>query len=283
MLKSVFTTVFVLLFVTGFSQTDKNGNPIVNSITTGQDTVGDMQLIANYYTLKNNIDNKHTAAFIAKRPTLDDIITAATTLPSDFFILTKNAVVLNLIMVRPSGSILAVDPSSKKSTEYSNTFNGIITQNRANEIIVNKYDANASIKDSVLFFNNQRLNIITNQQIKSAVLRVINDHHLGKIVTPQALSKDELKRFILDETKEGGKLDFFTAIKGKEYDGILIKPELFSTMLGAALYSWGKACAELGVQTEEDALSIFEEFRQRKLNQRETEYIKLGFEKKLEK
>ena len=97
------------------------------------------------------------------------------------------------------------------------------------------------------------------------------------------LSKEELRTLILKETKEGGKLDFFTPIKGKEYDGVQIKPGRLSTNLGVALYKWGRSNFDLGVNTLEDALSIFAEFKGRQLNQREKEYIKLGFEKGLEK
>ena len=36
----------------------------------------------------------------------------------------------------------------------------------------------------------------------------------------------ELKKQILTETKEGGKLDFFTPIKGHEYDGVQSKARI---------------------------------------------------------
>ena len=52
---------------------------------------------------------------------------------------------------------------------------------------------------------------------------------------------------VLTESKAGGKLDFFSEIKGHEYDGIQVKPGVFSTKIGIALYKWGRAF--------EDALS----------------------------
>jgi len=52
--------IFVLIFLgtKNFSQTDKNGNPVFNSVTTKEESVKDFQLISNYYTLKTNIENK---------------------------------------------------------------------------------------------------------------------------------------------------------------------------------------------------------------------------------
>ena len=92
-----------------------------------------------------------------------------------------------------------------------------------------------------------------------------------------------MKNIILIETKKGGQLDYFTEIKGKENDAIQIKPRVFSTKLGIALYKWGRATFENGVNTLEDSYKIYEEFKGRDLNQKEKDYIKLGFNKELEK
>jgi hypothetical protein len=97
----------------------------------------------------------------------------------------------------------------------------------------------------------------------------------------QQISVD-MRKQILTETKKGGKLDYFTPIKGKEYEGIEIKPGLISTNLGVALYKWGRAVAGSGVNNVDTAISIFVEFKGRPLNPRETGYIKEGFLKELE-
>ena len=91
------------------------------------------------------------------------------------------------------------------------------------------------------------------------------------------LSQEEIKSFILTETKEGGKLDFFTEIKGKEYNASQVKPGLFMTNIEIALYKWGKANFELGVKNVETALKIFEEFKGKELNIREKDLIPMGF------
>lgn len=92
-----------------------------------------------------------------------------------------------------------------------------------------------------------------------------------------------LRKRILRQTKPGGRLDFFTPIKDKEYEAVFVKPKVISTNLCIALYKWGSANFDLGVNTVDDALSIFQEFKGRKLNQRETDYIKMGFNKELDK
>jgi len=78
-------------------------------------------------------------------------------------------------------------------------------------------------------------------------------------------------------------LDFFTPIKGHEYNGVEIKPKLFTTKLGIALMNWGKANYEMGITNVDDAYSIFSEYKGRKINEREREYIRMGFDRELDK
>lgn len=97
------------------------------------------------------------------------------------------------------------------------------------------------------------------------------------------LDQSEIKSFILKETKEGGKLDFFTPIKGKEYNGSQIKPGVYASNIEVALYKWGKSNFELGIEKLEDAYKIFMEHKGSELNGKEKALIKMGFEKELEK
>ena len=96
-------------------------------------------------------------------------------------------------------------------------------------------------------------------------------------------SKKELKNYILAETKGGGKLDFFTEIKGKEFDGVQIKQGVFSTKQSVVLYKWGRACYEIGVNTIDDVFEIYAVVKQKEICQRDKEYIKMGFLKEWEK
>ena len=286
-MKFLLSLLTTLLTLSCFSQTDHNGNPVFNSIPMGEDSLNGCQLLANYYTLQNNIDNKTTAVYISDKPSIDEVTKAATNLPADFFILVKNGQVVKLILINsyPKKWILVSTPGEAEPKKYKNPLGGDIPENRANELIKAGYDATATISDGKLSFNGKRYTITTNQEIKAAILDLIRKEHFDTAEASgvKILGKDELHAKILQETKQGGKLDFFTPIKGHEMDGIQIKPGLIDTRIGIALYQWGKANYDLGVATLDEAYAIFAEFKGRPLNIREKGYIKLGFEKGLEK
>ncbi|WP_448701157.1 hypothetical protein ACFGVR_03485 [Mucilaginibacter sp. AW1-3] len=99
----------------------------------------------------------------------------------------------------------------------------------------------------------------------------------GYAQTDSVSIKEKLKIAIVAQTKEGGKYDFFTPIKGQEYNGSQIKPGIYATNIEVALIKWGKVNHDLGVKSLQDAYDIFAEYKGRKLNQREIECIKMGF------
>lgn len=96
-------------------------------------------------------------------------------------------------------------------------------------------------------------------------------------------NQKEIRNQILEQTKQEGKLDFFTSIKGHETDGILIKTGIYDTKLGSALIKWGKANADLGIKSLDEAYSIFAEYKGREITKREREYIRIGYNRELEK
>ncbi len=270
-----------------FGQTDNNGNPVFNSISTSEKTIDDFLLISNYYTLRNNIENKQSSVYISDNPSIEQIENAAIKLQSDFFILTKQSKMVAMIVLLndPNREFMVVIMSKNKQLTFPCNLKGDITENRANELLNEKYDSTAIIKNGILKFNQKSFQIIRNDDIEKAVVDLIKNEKLDKnkpsdIMLP---SKKELKDYILAETAEGGKLDFFTEIKGHEYDGIQIKPGVFSTKLGIALYKWGRACYDIGVNTLDDTYEIYSEFKGRELHRNELDYIKMGFNKELEK
>jgi hypothetical protein len=277
----------VIVFSKSFAQTDKNGNPIFNSISTNEQAIEDILIISNYYTLKNNIENPHSSVFISTNPTLNEIENAAIDLPSDFFILTKKQKIVVMIMLQndPKREFMTIEISTGKQSNFPAELRGDITENRANELIKGNYDPNAKILNGKLFFNNKEFTIIPNQEIKATVLNLIKKNKLDKKKPSNVYlpSKAELKSYIVFETKEGGELDFFTEIKGSEYDGVQIRPGVFTTKQSIAFYKWGRACFEIGVNTIEDAYEIFSEFIGKQVNERDKEYIRMGFYKEWEK
>lgn len=283
--------IFLLCLTCGlgqaFGQTDRNGNPVFNSVSLAEKAFGDLLLISNYYTLNNNLENKKSSVFVSENPTLDQIEKAAISLPSDFFILTKESkmVVMVLLRIDPERQFFTIEMRTQKHSIFECTLVGDITENRANEIIENKYDTTASIENGKLRFNGKEFKIISSEEIEEAVSRLIKEARLDKMKPSDVLllPRKDIKNYILTETKQGGKLDFFTEIKGKELNGIQVKPGIFTTNQSAALYKWGRACFNLGVNTIEDAYRIFEEHLGSELNNRDKQYIKAGFYKEWEK
>lgn len=287
MKKIAITILSVLTIGQVFGQTDKNGNPVFNSVSTNEKEIGDFLLISNYYTLENNIENTKSSVFISEKPNLDQVEKAATNLASDFYILTKESKMIVMVMLQndPKREFMTIVMKTNQQSNYPCNLKGDITENRANEIIREKYDSTAFIKNDILNFNGKEFEIISNQDIEDAVWALIKKEKLNKkkpsdIMLP---SKNEIKNYIISESKEGGSLDFFTEIKGKEFDGIQIKPGVFTTKQSVALYKWGRACFEIGVNTVEDAYEIYVEFLGKTVNERDKEYIKSGFYKEWEK
>lgn len=97
------------------------------------------------------------------------------------------------------------------------------------------------------------------------------------------LTQAEVQASILKESQPGGKLDFFTAIKGHEYDGRQIRPGIYASNLEAALYSWGSAVKDAGVKTVEEAYEIYSAFQEKPATPRDKDTIKMGFTKQLDK
>ena len=286
-MNKILLIVLVSFATRSFCQTDKNGNPIFNSVTVTEETIKDFQLSSNYYTLKTNIENKKSSVYISDNPTLDEIENASINLSSDFFLIVKNQAMLYLVLLqnKPTRHFLAVNLETRKQNQFPCTLAGDITENRANEIINEQYEKKSKIKGKKLFFNGKKLTIISNKEIKTAVLELIEKEKLsiGDNSTVKLLSKSDIKSFVLTESKIGGKLDYFTDIKGHENDGIQVKPGVFDTKLGIALYEWGRANFEIGTNTINDVFEFWSEFKGREITGKEKMYIKMGFNKELEK
>ena len=282
-MRQTIAILFTSLFVgSAYSQTDSNGNPVFNSVTVAEERFSDFSVSSNYYTLSNNIDNENSSVFISEDPSLKQIAEAAVNLPSDFFIITKGSYMTNMIMMldTPERIFLVIDPQSGRKTEYACKLKGDISENRAKEIIDKNFDTSAHIKGNYLYFNDQKLKVISNEKLKKAIMSLINQEQLAQSTNDiKLLSQEEIKQVVLDESKEGGRLDFFTKIKGEENNGIQIKPGVFATKYSVALYQWGRANFDLGVNTLEDAYALFSEYKSREINEREKSYIKMGFER----
>ncbi len=281
----VIVLLIAFAFGQSFGQIDKD--PVFNSVSTGEKQFDNFLLISNYYTLENNIENRGSSVFISENPSLEEIEDAAINLPSDFFILTKESKVICMVILNnsPKREFLSIVMRNNLHSNFPTSLIGDITENRANEIVRKGFDPNGIIENGILRFNGKELTIISNQEIEEAVLALIKSEKLDKkrpsnIIMP---SQREIADYIIAESQEGRELDFFTEIKGKEYDGVQIKPGVFTTKQSVALYKWGRACFDLGVNTIDDAYAIFMKFKDGHISDRSKEYIRMGFYKEWEK
>jgi hypothetical protein len=287
-MKSILTFVATFVFLQCFSQSESEQKYLVNSIMVSQDTLPNASIAAHYYTLRNNIDNKASSVYISDKPTMEQILDAAINLPSDFFLINKAGVMLYMLKIenKPERKFVLLTPPYMEKKELKCALKGEISENRANELIKEKYDPSARIEGQTLYFAGKKLKMITNQETKTKVQELIKSEKLiePSLANPQVLTAAELRSLILIQSQKGGKLDFFSQIKGKEYDKAQLKPGVNTTNISKALYTWGKAVSDLGVASIDDAISIFTEFKKgEEPNGREQDYIRMGYTKILEK
>lgn len=284
--KSIITLLILFIITPLFAQVDSHGNPVFNSISTSEKQIENFTLISNYYTLKNNIENKKSSVFISSSPSINQIEQAALNLPSDYFLVTKDNKMIAMIMLlnKPKREFMIVLTATNQSITAECNLKGDITQNRANELLSENFEKATKIEGNLLTFNSNKHQIISEKDIEIAVVELIKKEKLLFKQSSNVViqSQNDMKNFVIVESKNGGKIDFFTVIKGKENEGIQIKPGVYDTKLGLALYKWGHACFDIGINKIEDVFNIFTEVKGLPITKKEKEYIKMGFNKELD-
>lgn len=179
----------------------------------------------------------------------------------------------------PKREFIVIEMATKQQSSFSCTLTGDLTENKAKEIVKEKYDSTAVIESGKLKFNQKEFKLITTQEIEDAVLSLINAKKLDKLKPSNDIlhSKKEITAYVLTESKKDGKLDFFTEIKGKEFQGVQVKPGVFSTLQSISIYKWARACFYIGVNTVEDVYEIYAAVKQKDLNPNEKAYLEAGF------
>lgn len=283
----VFCFALLASLRTVYAQTDKNGNPVLHSEPTLVQEFDSFRLIGNYYTLRNNIDNKKSSVYIADTPAMDDVSIAALSIPSDYFILTKNGFIVAMMMLDMSTSphFYTIALHSGRSESYPTLLSGHMTENRAIELNTKGFDKKSKIiKPNKLQFNNQVYSFVANEAILAEVMNLIRNK--GMLEWPASEmylpSKQEIEAYVLEQSAPGGDLDFFSPISKETNVAIEVKPGVFTTKSNLALYRWGSACFDLGVYTLEDVYKLYEKLKGSKLNQKELDYLKIGYRQELE-
>jgi hypothetical protein len=94
----------------------------------------------------------------------------------------------------------------------------------------------------------------------------------------------EIRNKILKESKDGGKLDFWTPIKGHEYDGELLqngptaKDNIYASKREIAVVKWAFSLTKLGIRRN-DLISLYEQLKGRKLRSDDVTLIDIGIKK----
>lgn len=184
---------FCLLTIRAWSQHTIEPKAVLNSVITLDEPINDFRLISNYYPLKSNIENRNSMIFVSDTPTLDQIENTAINTTSDFFYISKNNVVINKLMLinKPVRNYYIVSPQTGNQDEIECKLTGDITENRANELVAEKYDSCGLIQEDELFFNNKWLKIIPTKTIHKDILNIISQYQLSNI---EALKPKPIKK-----------------------------------------------------------------------------------------
>ncbi|WDF46119.1 hypothetical protein PQ459_14570 [Chryseobacterium sp. KACC 21268] len=282
-MKRILSIITIVLFLASpkvFSQIDKNGNPIFNSLHIEKFKFENIEIVSNYYTIKNNIDNQSSSVFISEKPTSEDYINFSTKLPSYFFMIVDKGNVLGMAMLIPkieddSFFYNVVIPSENSNFQVSSQLKGKITEHRAKEIL-DITNAEAKIKKTVLNYNDRNFEILKYDQIIAELKNIV----LAKITSEKNVEKNNIEEYIKTESKEGGKLDFKNAVEKYDgalvgFDGVMYNKKDFTILM------WGASVNQVGIKDFAKTQALWEEINNRKLTEPELKALKKGFETKL--
>jgi len=256
-----------------------------HSIQIRESKIKNHTLIYSYYTLQNNINNANSSVFLDSNPTPEQAMIAAINLPSDFVAIRDSQTVIAIILMvnKPKREFLVIDPIRQSQFKLPCNLLGDITSNRANELVKHDFESKSYIQKGELFIQGRKLKIISNKALEKKIMDIIASEGLltqEKVVFSDAERK---KTMILQQSVENRSLDYFTKIKGKENVEIEIVSGVYETNLNFALYKWGRATKDLGIETVDFSLIIWQELVHRNPTTQEIEMIRSGFNKSWEK
>ncbi|SHL55967.1 hypothetical protein SAMN05444360_102322 [Chryseobacterium carnipullorum] len=269
------------IFLTGsnlYAQLDKNGNPIFNSEKIENFSFENVEIISNYYTIKDNIDNKQSSVFISENPTLDNYWNFSCNLPSYYFMVVDKGNVKGMLMLIPkkeddSFFYNVVIPNKNESFQIPSKLKGRITENRAKELAdFNK--TKAIINNGILKFNNKDFQVLKYNDVIEEVKNIVKE----KFIDNQDDENSSIENYIKSESK-GGKLDFKNTVEKYEgafinFDGIMYNKKDFAILM------WGAAVKKTGITELNKAKLLWEEINERNLTEPELKALRKGFETK---
>ena len=174
----------------GIAQVDSLAKPVFHSIVLKVDTLNDCIVYTNYYTIRNNIDNKNSAVYVTANPSLDELINFACTKPSYSFLVLANHTIANMIVMEPRVDakhmtytyVITNSNSGKKAEIVSKTI-GAISELRSAELLRNAYDKEARAlqngSDKFCLFGEKYYSIQSFQSVREEVLNILTKYNLS--------------------------------------------------------------------------------------------------------
>ena len=93
----------------------------------------------------------------------------------------------------------------------------------------------------------------------------------------------QVRANLIKESKNNGKLDYWTPIKGHEFDGERVERDFYVSKEDAALIKWTYQLTITGVKNKPDIISLYEELKGRQASSSELNYIDYAYHKAREK
>lgn len=284
MKKIVFFLFIISTFTNVFGQTDKNGNPVFNSVQMSDEKSNGFDLTSSYYTIDSNISNKGSSVYVSDKPTLTEYLNFARSLPSYYFVIHQGQKVMAMIILlqRYEGSVTTftyniVNPNNGKSMQVPCNVSGEISEKRAEELIKLKVDTTSKLIDlpnneKGFLFKGIAYRIQPYDKLKTEIIEIAK-----QLTTPEEEIKDPME-YIRKETI-GGKLDFNKLLEKEQrpmflFDGVAYSKKDF------AIYLWGKKVKMLGISSSTKAVQLWEEIYSRNLTDPEKKALVSGYESK---
>ncbi len=256
-----------------------------NSVSLSETKIGKFSIAFNYYPLNNNINNARSSVFLDSHPSAEQAMIAAINLPSDFVVIRDSQVVIAIIVLvnKPKREFLVIDPLKQSQYVLPCNLTGDICENRAIELFRHEFESKSYRKNLEYFIQGRRLKIIPIKSIENKMMEIIRSEKLLNQNSLIPNNAERKKALIINQSVENRSLDYFSKIKGIENVEIEIVPDVYETNLNFALYKWGRATKDLGIETVDFSLIIWQELVHRNPTKQEIEMIRSGFNKSWEK
>ena len=93
----------------------------------------------------------------------------------------------------------------------------------------------------------------------------------------------EVRSELIRESKNNGKLDYWTPIKGHEFEGEKVEHDFYASKEDVAIIKWTYALTSSGLKNKADIISLFEELKGHEIQPTELNYIDYGYKKAMDK